>query len=129
MFLDYLSILLKLIIFFSLMNVWFVRFSKPTPYRGGNARSMKEEFDVYGISPAGMYAVGAIKVLLAMLLIFSIWQDFYSIPAAGGMGIMMLGAIAMHIKVDDPGIRSFPAVLFLLMCVVIVLIDTFKSLP
>jgi hypothetical protein len=32
-----------------LLSVWLVRFGKETPYRGGNAHSMKEEFAAYGL--------------------------------------------------------------------------------
>ncbi len=84
---------------------------------------MKEEFEVYGFSTALMYLVGAVKVLLATLLVVSIWYPGLSTPVAGGMGIFMLGAIFMHFRANDPSIRSFPALLFFLLSVGIIVIE------
>ena len=123
----YLDIALKVAIFLTIINVWFVRFNKPTPYRGGGAKSMKEEFEVYGISNASMYVVGAIKVALATLLLISIWYPELSIPVASGMAIFMLGAIVMHFKANDPTIRSFPALTLLICSILIVMLETFQS--
>jgi hypothetical protein len=127
MIIEYLSITFKVIIFISIINVWFFRFNKPTPYRGGGAKSMKEEFEVYGFSPAVMYLVGTIKVLLAVVLIISIWHVDYSTPSAGLMGILMLGAIFMHFRANDPNIRSFPALLFFLLSIGIIVIDIIQQ--
>ena len=49
MYLFYLTVVIKAIILLTIFNVWIFRFNKATPYRGGNAKSMKEEFEVYGI--------------------------------------------------------------------------------
>ncbi|MCX2718798.1 DoxX family protein [Lentiprolixibacter aurantiacus] len=127
MILAYLSIAFKVIIFISIINVWFFRFNKATPYRGGGAKSMKEEFEVYGFSPGLMYLIGAIKILLASVLLVSIWHNGLSTPAAGGMGIFMLGAIFMHFRANDPNIRSFPALLFFLLSIGIIVLDIFQQ--
>ena len=123
----YLDIALKVAIFLTIINVWFFRFNKPTRYRGGDAKSMKEEFEVYGISNAAMYIVGAIKVALATLLLISIWYPELSIPVASGMAIFMLGAIVMHFKANDPSIRSFPALTLLICSILIVVLETFQN--
>jgi len=123
MILEYLSIAFKAIIFISIINVWFFRFNNPTPYRGGGAKSMKEEFEVYGFSPAVMYLIGTLKVLSAATLVISIWYSEFATPAAGAMGVLMLGAIFMHFRANDPNIRSFPALLFFLLSLGIIIID------
>jgi len=120
MLIYYFTVAAKIIIFISLINVWFIRFNKPTPWRGGESKSMKEEFETYGLSPTIMYTIGTIKVGLAILLIASIWLKDLSTPAAGALGIFMLGAIAMHVKADDPNIKSFPALILFLLAVGIV---------
>ena len=84
-------IVAKIVISITIFNVWLVRVNKPTPWRGGDAKSMKEEFETYGLSKAIMYIVGTIKVILAMVLFISIWVPELSTPAAGAMGIFMLG--------------------------------------
>ena len=122
----YLAVLLKAIIFVTIINVWFFRFNKQTPYRGGGAKSMKEEFEVYGISKTSMYLVGVIKVALATAILISIWYPQLSIPTAAGMAIFMLGAIVMHFKANDPTIRSFPALTLLICSILIIGLETFQ---
>jgi|TARA_R110002033_G_scaffold26865_2_gene61518 hypothetical protein len=120
MLIYYFTVAAKIIIFMSIINVWFIRFNKPTPWRGGDSKSMKEEFEIYRLSPAIMYIIGTIKVSLAVMLLISIWIKDLSTPAAGAMGIFMLGAIAMHFKADDPSIKSFPALILFLLSIGIV---------
>ncbi len=115
----------KMIIFITIINVWLIRVNKPTPWRGGEAKSMKEEFETYGLSTTIMYIVGTIKVILALVLLSSIWLTALSTIAAGAMGIFMLGAIAMHFKIADPKIRSFPALILLLLSIGIVVGEVF----
>ena len=66
MLIYYFTVAAKIIIFISIINVWFIRFNKPTPWRGGDSKSMKEEFETYGLSHTIMYLVGTIKVGLAI---------------------------------------------------------------
>ena len=93
-----------------ILNVWFNRFNKDTGYRGGNATNMVEEFEEYGLSKKQMYAVGAVKVSLAGMLLAGHWYPRLVRPASTGLAGMMLGAIGMHIKVKDPIKRSLPAI-------------------
>ncbi len=46
--------LVQLFIASSIFNVWLLRYDDPTPYRGGSARNMREEFAAYGLSPTVM---------------------------------------------------------------------------
>jgi len=92
-----------------ILNVWFNRFDKDTGYRGGDATNMKEEFAEYGLSETTMYAVGAAKVSLAGLLLAGHAEPRLVRPASIGLAGLMLGAIAMHIKVGDPVKRYLPA--------------------
>ncbi len=120
MLLSYAIIAAKIIIFISIANVWLFRFHKPTPWRGGNAKFMKEEFEAYGLPPSLMYVVGFIKLALAVLVFISIWIKDLGMFAAGGMAVFMLGAIAMHFKANDPNIKSFPALILLVLSIAIV---------
>jgi len=117
---EYVLIAIKVVIFISIINVWFVRFNKPTSWRGGEASSMKEEFKAYGLSETMMYVVGGLKVLSALALLASIWVPSLTLPAAGLMAILMAGAIAMHLKINDPLKSSFPAFSFLLLSLVLI---------
>ncbi|MDC6353289.1 MULTISPECIES: DoxX family protein [unclassified Robiginitalea] len=112
---EYLLIGIKIVLFVSIVNVWFFRFNKSTSWRGEGASSMKEEFANYGLTGGLVYVVGAIKVLAATGLLLSIWYPALTLPAATVMAVMMAGAVAMHLKVQDPIRRSFPALLFLVL--------------
>ena len=119
---EYVLIGIKVFIFLSIINVWFFRFNKATTWRGGTAKSMKEEFEVYGLSESMMYLVGGLKVLSAILLLVSIWVPSLALPAAGTMAILMAGAISMHVKVQDPLKHSFPAFSFLVLSAIIIFV-------
>ena len=88
-------------------NVWLLRFGKSTNWRGGTAR--KEEFAVHGLPGWFMGVVGFLKLLFATLLIVGVWYPVVTRPAAGGLAVLMAGAVAMHFKVKDPPLRSLPA--------------------
>lgn len=110
---------LQLIVALGLLNVWLVRAGKPTRYRGGDARSMREEFAAYGLPAGMMYVVGTLKVLIAAALIAGIWQPVLVLPAASLLIVLMIGAFVMHLKVKDPFQRAVPAILMLGMAIAI----------
>jgi len=108
-------ILIKLIVALGIFNVWILRYNQHTQYRGGKSKSLKEEFDVYGLPNWSLYLVGAIKIILAVGLILAIWITQITIYASAGMGILMIGAIMMHVKIKDPLKKSLPALSMLLL--------------
>jgi hypothetical protein len=114
----------KIILFVSIVNVWFFRTNRGTRWRAGDAGNMKEEFKVYGLSETMMYSVGILKVLSAIGLIVSIWFPALAIPCSAAMGFLMVGAIWMHLKVKDPLKKALPAFVFLLLSVFIWLYST-----
>lgn len=50
-----------------------------------------------------------LKVGLAAALLFSIWDQRATQPAAIGLGVLMLGAFVMHLKVKDPISKALPS--------------------
>jgi len=119
--LEYLIIGLKLIVALSILNVWLIQYNKPTKWRGGTAQNIFEEFKYYGLSNNFCYIIGFLKVSLAIVLLASI--KFESLTLIGSLGLiaLLLGSIAMHIKVKDALYKSFPAFLFIILNVCIVL--------
>ena len=77
---------------------------------------LKEEFKVYGLPDWSFYVIGFLKITLSIGLIASIWLPEFLQPSALGLAFLLVGSIAMHIKIKDPIKKSFPALLFLLMC-------------
>ena len=117
---DIFIIILKIIVAFSLLNVWLLQYNKPTQWRGGDAQNIVEEFKVYGLPVWMCYLVGFLKVTLAIVLLVSNWYPVLENPAAIGLALLLTGSIIMHIKIGDPIKKSFPAALFLAMCAVII---------
>lgn len=119
---EYLIIALKLIVGLSILNVWLLRSGKRTQWRGGDAGSLEEEFKAYGLPVWFMWAVGGLKVVLAVGLLASIMYPVLEMYAAYGIAFLMLGAVSMHIKVNDPLKKSFPAFTFLVLSIAIPLL-------
>lgn len=113
--------ILQIVVALGLLNVWLLRFHRSTGYRGGNAATMREEFAVYGLPGWSTYLVGALKIGAALCLIVGVWVPRLVFPAALLVGILMLGALAMHLKVQDPLKKSVPALAILVMCILICL--------
>ena len=102
-------LLVQIFIALTIFNVWILRAGKSTNYRGGAASTLREEFAVYGLPDWFRRIIGFLKILLASLLIVGIWYPPVTNYAAFGMAILMLGAIAMHLKVNDPITKALPA--------------------
>ncbi|QDV09514.1 hypothetical protein Poly30_50720 [Planctomycetes bacterium Poly30] len=118
-----LSLILQVILSLGLLNVWLVRAGSGTAYRGGSANSLKEEFHAYGLSDGIFYLVGFLKVSCAIALLVGIWVPSLVLPAAAVLVLLMLGALAMHVKVGDPPKKSVPAFLMLAMSSAVVAIS------
>ena len=119
---DILALFLQAIIGFGILNVWLLRFGKPTEWRGGTAANMKEEFATYGLPGWALYAVGFLKVLFALMLLGGIFASALVLPAASGMAILMLGAVVMHVKVGDSAKKSLPAGTLLVLCIMVIVL-------
>jgi hypothetical protein len=114
--------ILQVIVGLGLLNVWLLRPRSSTSYRGGDANSLKGEFAEYGLPEWTFYVVGALKIGAAIAFIAGIWIPALVAPAAAVVIVLMLGAVAMHVKVGDPWKKALPAFLVLLMCTAILLL-------
>ena len=112
---EYIIIALKIIVGISIINVWLIQPNKPSKWRGGEATTITEEFNVYGLSNTFYKIIFVIKVGLAILLLISIKYDFLTLYSSIGLAILLGGSILMHVKIKDPLLKSFPAFLFLVM--------------
>lgn len=112
---------LQVIIALGLLNVWLIRARWATPYRGGNATTMEEEFRVYGLSRPVMLAVGALKVSMAILLLAGLWYPLLARIAATVIVLLMVGAVLMHLKVGDSLRKTMPATAVLVMAAIVMI--------
>lgn len=114
-----LQTLIKIVISFSLLNVWLLRYKQESRWRGGSARNMHEEFKAYGLPKGSILIIGFLKVMLAILLLVSIWYVHYEKLILILIATLLIGAIAMHLKIKDSYIKSIPALI--LFCLTVVL--------
>ena len=111
----------QVVVALAILNVWILRFGKATSWRGGEATNMREEFTVYGLADWFMFTIGFLKISLSALLIVGLWVPAVTKPAATGMALLMIGAIAMHFKAGDAPLKSLPAFVVLSLCALIAL--------
>ncbi|WP_273566862.1 DoxX family protein [Maribacter halichondriae] len=116
---NYSLIVLQCIVAISILNVWLIQNKKATQWRGGDAKTIVEEFKVCGLPVWLCYVVGTLKVILAIGLILAIWYPGLRQISALGLAVLLLGSIVMHLKINDSLKKSFPAFLFLSMCLYI----------
>ena len=113
-----LSKILSVVVGLTVINVWLFRSNRSTSYRGGDASSLLEEFQVYGLDDYFLI-IGIVKVSLAIMLILSLYFKKLSFFASSGIAVMMLVAVYMHINVGDELIKSMPASVMLTSCLII----------
>lgn len=113
-----LSKILSIVVGLTVINVWLFRSNKSTSYRGGDASSLLEEFQVYGLDDYFLI-IGIVKVSLAIMLLLSLYFKKLIFFASSGIAVMMLVAVYMHINVGDEIIKSIPASVMLTSCLII----------
>ena len=112
------SKVLSVIVGLTVINVWLFRSGKSTSYRGGNASNLMEEFEVYGLGDFFM-TIGIIKVSLAVLLLLSIYFNKLKLISSHGIANMILVAFYNHFSVGLDLIKSMPASVMLVSCLII----------
>ena len=115
--------LFQVVIGLSVMRVWTINFNKSTPWRGGGARNMKEEFTAYGLPMWMVYFVGILKVIFSIGLIAGLWIPELITFSASGIAIFMFFAILMHVKIKDPIKKSIPALTFMVLSLLIIFLE------
>jgi uncharacterized membrane protein YphA (DoxX/SURF4 family) len=110
---------IQVIVALGLLNVWLIRSNWSTAYRGGDAKTLKEEFAVYGLPGWFCTLVGFLKVTSALALLLGIWFPQLVLPAAAMITALMIGAVSMHAKVKDPIGKTLPAAAMLLMSAIL----------
>ncbi|MEI6377096.1 MAG: DoxX family protein, partial [bacterium] len=116
---DLIRIVLQVVVGLVILNVWLLRANESTGYRGGEAKSLKEEFATYGLPVWFFYLVGVLKICCALALLAGVWFHFLVIPGAVGLAVLMAGAFTMHLKVKDPFKKAWPSLAMLALSLLI----------
>lgn len=110
-----LAIAFQVVLALGIVNVWILRRDRATAFRPAGASNISDEFRRYGLPDWMRVAVGSTKLALAGLLLVGIVFPPVALPAAAGMALLMVGAIAAHLRVGDPLRKAAPATLMLVM--------------
>ncbi len=116
---EYIVVFLKVITGMSILNVWLLRKNRTTPYRGGNSESLFDEISFYGLPDWSFPLIGTLKVMLALLLLVSVWMTQLSVFISLGLGLFMLGAFLLHLKVNDSFKKSLPSLSLFISCIIV----------
>lgn len=110
-----LLIILQIILAGAMLDVWLIRYNRPGVFRGGDARTMAEEFRVYGLPDWFRNLIRILKLSCGACMLIGIVYP----PVAGwgalALAGLMTGAVSMHIKVRDPVYKALPAMTFLVL--------------
>ncbi len=116
------SFVFKGAISFGIIYAWTVGFNRPSRFRGGNARNMKEEFAVYGFPDWVLPLMRVVKLSLAACLLFGYFYPAVVKPAAFALAPIMLVAVMAHLKrMRDPLVKALPAYLLLSFSIFLIL--------
>ena len=74
-----------------------------------------------------MIVAGGAKILCAIGLITGIWQPSFVVPSSVTLALLMVVAIAFHIKVRDPLPKSLPALTMLVLCLAITITAALRA--
>ena len=108
-------VLIQVLVAIAMFDVWLLRYDKPVRARGGDARTMPEEFRVYGLPDWTLKLVRVSKLGAGALLLIGIWVPLAAAIGGAMLVVLMAGAISMHVKVGDPVLKSVPATFFFLL--------------
>ena len=111
----YIAIACQIIVGLGILNVWILRFRKSSPYRGGRAKNIQEEFAAYGLPAWSVGLVGFVKVSAAIGLLVGIFIPQAILPSALVLTVLMLCAVGLHLRIKDPPAKSMPAATVLLL--------------
>ncbi|PAW90264.1 MAG: hypothetical protein B9S33_01905 [Pedosphaera sp. Tous-C6FEB] len=74
--------------------------------------SLKREFERYGFS-SQRALIGGLQLCAAVGLLAGLSQPWLGRAAAGGLAVMMLGAVGVRIRIKDTLLQMLPALLYL----------------
>jgi hypothetical protein len=104
-----LETIVKVVIALSILFVWVFRFD-----------NIVKEFKQYELSDLMRTMVGTSKIVLATLLVVSIWHSEYVLLSAAAMGFLMIVAQYFHFKVKNPWHKFMPSLFLLTLCIYLV---------
>lgn len=86
------------------------------------SRQVTDVMDRVRVGPALRGAIGVLEILAAVGVIVGLWVEWIGIVAAIGLILLMIGAIAYHVRAGDRSSRGLTPPVALLVLVIVLLI-------
>jgi uncharacterized membrane protein YphA (DoxX/SURF4 family) len=86
----------------------------------GGAQQMKDDFDRFGYPRWFMLVTGAIEVVAALGVLAGIFVPVLAVLGVLLIAAVMVGAIATHVRMKDPGSKIAPPAVLLTLAVILV---------
>ncbi len=116
---DWFLLISQVFIALAMLDVWLIRYNRPGVFRGGQAKTMAEEFEHYGLPVWFRNVIRVSKLSAGAMMIVGIWVPLVAVIAGIGLAVLMAGAVMAHLKVEDPLYKALPASIFLVLCVLV----------
>jgi hypothetical protein len=107
-------IILQFFIAYSIFNVWVLRY-----------KTMAADFQTFGYPIWMRNIIGAIKVLLAVMLIYGIWHYQFAVYASIGIAVMMIAAVGVHLVEKDPMKKLMPAIALAVLAIIVAILTNY----
>lgn len=107
-----LAITLQALVAASIFFVWVVRYS-----------NIVVEFKQYKLPDWLRDLVGIVKLTLSIMLLIGIDRQQFAVAGGIGLGLLMVAAVATHLRVKNPLVKMLPSLTLLALSMLIVLIN------
>ncbi len=107
-----LTIGLQIFVAASIFFVWVVRYT-----------NIVQEFQQYRMPDWLRDMVGILKITFAVMLLVGIERPLFAIVGGVGIAILMGGALATHVRVNNPVFKMCPALTLLFLSAVVAWIN------
>ena len=110
-------------IILGIIYAWTIGFNRFSKYRAGNAKTMSEEFFIYGLPEWSLYLIGGLKLILACLMILGFFWPSFVKPTAGVICLVMGVAVLLHLKIREDSLSKALPSYYIFCCSFFLLID------
>lgn len=107
-----LAITLQALVAASIFFVWVVRYP-----------NIVVEFQQYKLPDWLRDSLGIVKLTLSLMLLIGIDRGRFAIGGGIGLGLLMVAALATHLRVKNPIVKMLPSLTLLAFSMLIVLIN------
>jgi uncharacterized membrane protein YphA (DoxX/SURF4 family) len=108
----------------SLLATMFVAAGLPKVGKASSAVSQAEELK---IAPTSYQIIGVLELLGAAGVLLGLWISWLGVAAGSGLALMMIGAVAAHLRAGQSAKKAVPAIGFAALAVGYIVLRTLSA--